>query len=476
MKKKKYGSRIFAALTASLIFLNSMTAIAAEPPEKVTQDPKWSDAFALMDYVYDNCYQFAENDAGNWEWLDVADVSSELPYFKEGMRLASAPKEQAYSAFIDENNGTKPAFHEDNHGEAENALTGDAANSYSNFYDAGVALAGSVKTATGTKYIDDIVGTWDSFWEEYDKLFWDKITNGEIIVVESAGNAPDTASMNPGTYWVLEADMARYSDVVGDENAVWNSWEENGLWEAHNGGPDIERSELLSCLNLVTSAYNTLLETLHEGTKGTQPSAPATSLTPSEKKEEKDSSSSTKESASETAVEEAPAPVIVNEVVFSNGAKKQSSLEGVYGNTFVSGAVYQDEQNKIKQAADLTNEEIQAGTTVKYYICNSLDKTMNEKLSKEVTAQGYRTLGVMKNDLYKMKKSDIRLIKTTSETLTVVLGVPSYLKNGQYDFVIFCYDENGNLVELKDTDMDNSTITVQARNFGYWAVGYKNKQ
>lgn len=458
MKKKKTGSRICAALTASIIFLNSITVIAAEPPEQAAS-PKWSDAFALMDYVGENCYEL---EGSNWEWIDKDDVSSELPYHKEGMLLASAPKEKSYAAYI-EGNG---AFAEDNHGDADDALTGEAASQYDAFYTAGIALVDSVKTATGTKYIDDIVGTWDSFWTEKDAPLWEKVESGQIIVVDTAADAPDTASMSPGTYWVLDSDLTQYGNIVGDENSVWKSWDENGSWEAHDGGPDIDRSDLQDCISLVTSAYNTLLGNLHEGTKSSQTSEPKSSLTPAA--EENVGTSSI--------AEESPAPAPANEVLFSNGARSQSTLEGVYGNTFVSGAIYQDAQAKIKQAAGLTNEEIQAGTVVKYYICSSLNKEMNKKMSQDVAAQGYRLLGVMKNDLYRLNHGDIRSIKTTSETLTVVLGVPSHLKNGQYDFVIFCYDENGNLVTMKDTDTDNATITVQARNFGYWAVGYQNKQ
>lgn len=471
MKKKKTGSRICAALAASIIFLNSITVTAAESPEQATS-PTWKDAFALMEYVGENCYKL---EGSNWEWIDKDDVSSELPYYKEGMLLASAPKEKTYAAFVEENG----AFAETNHGEENDTLQGDAASEYNAFYDAGVALVNSIKTATGTKYINDIVGTWDSFWSEKDEPLWKKVESGQIIVVATAADAPDTASMNPGTYWVLDADLTQYGNIVDDEDSVWKAWEENDSWEAHNGGPDIDRSEMQNCISLVTSAYNTLLGSLHEGTKGSQVSRPEPSLTPAaEEKTPAEGENPAEENAGalSSTVEESPAPAPANEVLFSNGAKSQSTLEGVYGNTFVSGAIYQDAQAKIKQAAGLTNEEIQAGTVIKYYICSSLNKEMNKKMSQDVAAQGYRLLGVMKNDLYRLNHGDIRSIKTTSETLTVVLGVPSHLKNGQYDFVIFCYDENGNLVTMKDTDTDNATITVQARNFGYWAVGYQNKQ
>lgn len=97
-------------------------------------------------------------------------------------------------------------------------------------------------------------------------------------------------------------------------------------------------------------------------------------------------------------------------------------------------------------------------------------------MSQAVSVQGYRLLGIMNNDLYKLNKSGIHLIKTTSEPLTVMIGVPSYLRNGQYDFSIFCYDEYGNLIVMDDIDTDKATITVQAKSFGYWAVGYRNKK
>ncbi len=455
MKKKKTSCRILAVITASVMFLSNITATAATAPSQAGS-PTWQDVFDLMEYVGTNCYEIVDGDS----WLDMDDVTGELPYFKQGTLLASTTKEQAYAALV-EGNG---AFAEDKHGEGTASLDGDAASGYAGFYAAGIALVNSVKTATGTKYIDDIAGTLDSFWTEKNDPIWKKVEGGQIIVVSSEDEAPDTASMEQGTYWVLESDLDTYGSATESVSSTCESWDNQGLWTAHNGGPDIVRADLENMISTVTSAYNTLLGQLHEGTKVSQ--SPVSSLTAV------DTSSSGKSSQTE----EPKAPVIVNEVTFSNGTKSQSSLEGVYGNTFVAGAIYNDEQTIIKQAAGLTDEEIQNGVVVKYYICNSLNKTMNEKLSQAVSAQGYRLLGVMKNDLYRLNKGDINLIKTTSEALTVVLGVPSHLKGGQYEFVIFCYDENGNLTTLKDVDTDKSTITVQAKSFGYWAIGYQNKQ
>lgn len=438
-----------------MMLFSSITVIAAAPPEQADQ-PKWKDVFDLMEYVGANYYEQDLEDQ-----LDLDDVSSELPYYKAGSLIGSARKEQAYAAYI-EGDGIFSEENCNDDGDAE--LEGDAAECYNDFYAAGIDLVDSLKTATGEKYIDDIIGIWDNFWLEYSDPLWEKVENGEIIVVSSEADAPDTASMVPGTYWVLESDLDAFGRVVDYDTSEWKIWDDQNLWEAHNGGPDILRSDLQNCINTVTSAYNTLFDRLHEGTKGSQTSETEKPLT------------SAAEEVSASAAEESPAPVAVNEVTGSNGAKSKSSLEGIYCNTFVSGAVYKDEQEKIKQAAGLTKEETEAGTVIKYYICSSLDKAVNEKLSRDVSGQGYQLLGIMKNDLYKLNKGEINLIKTTSEPLTVILGVPSRLKSDQYEFAVFCYDENGNLVVMKDTDTDKSTITVQAGSFGYWAVGYQNKQ
>lgn len=433
------------------MLLSNITVIAAgEVPAKNTNDPTWHDVFALQEYVGTNCYDLVDKDS----WMNVDDVSNYLPYYKQGTLLASATKEQAYSACVDDG-----FSEEDCKGKGEDdSLSNDAIAKYGSLYDAGIALVNSVKTATGEKYTDDISPQLNSFWEEKDKLLWQKVDTGQIIAVSFENEAPDTASMEQGTYWVLESDLDTYGDITSEASSTCESWE--NLWSSGlDGMPDISRSEMQNVLNTVTSAYNTLLGKLHEGTKSSK--EPVSSLTAAN---------------TDSQAEEPQDPVIVNEVTFSNGAKSQSSLDGVYGNTFVAGAIYNDDQTQIKQAAGLTEEEIKSGVVVKYYICNSLNKTMNEKLSQAVSAQGYRILGVMKNDLYRLNKGDISLIKSTSETLTVILGVPSHLKSDSYEFVVFCYDENGNLTALKDIDTDKSTITVQAKSFGYWAIGYQKKQ
>ncbi len=466
MKPKKMSRRLLAAVLMSVMLFSSATVFAADKPSKNDSAPTWGDVFGIIDYVAEAVY--ARYDRGELDYAD--DVDKEKHYREPGTLLVSVPKEQAYARFI-ENDGV---YAGDGvwENDPETELTGDAKSSYGSFYDAGMAFVDSVTTADGKYYVDDIIGTYDDFWTGKDEPLWKKVEGGQIISVASEDEAPDVTTMSKGTYWVLESDLDDYVAAIESATDVSDTWE--GKWEADNGSSTVERTEVQQCITTVTNAYNTLLGKLHEGTKQTVPSADSSestdSLTPAE--------SGPASSGNESRSEEEAAPVIVNEVTFSTGAKAQSSLNGVYvpGSNFVAGCIYQGEPAQISQAVGLSEAEINRGVVVKYYICNSMNKTINAILSQNVSGQGYKVLGVMNNDLYRLDNGSIRKIRTTAGALTVVLGIPENLRNEQYEFVIMCYDENGNLVTMQDTDTDKATITVKSMNFGYWAIGYRTKK
>lgn len=460
MKKRKTGKRILSIIIAFVMLLSSMTVLAVERPSKNAGTPTWGDVWAIQEYVGEQIYSLTEEEGGN-ELSFEDDPAGEAAYRKSGLKMVAVSLETAYAADCSERYFNNPP--ED--AEDSTELTGDQASNYSTLYDAGMAMVDGIVIATGTKYIDDIVSDYDGFWDNYDTPLRNRIDAGQIVVVDIANDevAPDITTMDQGTYWVDLADMETYDNAVAAQESTQNSWE----WEGHNGGPDILRTEMQGVISALTSAYNTLISKLHEGTKVT--AVPAEDLKPAENlKMVSKSSSSSKQ-------EEETAPVLVNEVLFSTGTKKQSSIEGVYGQTFVAGTIFNDEQAKIRQAAGLSEEEIKGGVAIKYYICNSINKKINEKLSDVVTGQGYKVLGIMNCDLYKLNKGEIAKIKTTAEALTVTIGVPEKLRNEKYEFVVMCYDEGGNLVTMQDLDTDKNTITVQTNSFGQWAIGYKAK-
>lgn len=457
MKKKNFGRRVMAAVIVLTMLLGSMTAFAAEKPSK-SDAPTWQDVYDLMDYVDENFY----SDDDSYEFLDIEDLSAEAPYFEQGKVLASSLKEQAYAMLVEDGTFDNP---DGSKGDVTDLLTGDAYNKYSDLYDAGTALVESLTTATGEKYIEDIDPLLTEFWENYNASLDAKLESGQIKEIDIANGeaAPDTATMEKGTYWIDSADLTAYWTKMETTYPVADGWENK--WEAHNGGPDIERSEIQWVLNVLTEAYNTLCGKLHEGTKTNENPADEKTVEKIETVEPK---------AEEKAAPE-PEPVLINQVINSTGAKSLSKIEGVYGKVCVSGAVYTNDQAAIKQAAGLTEAEIKNGAVVKYYICESLNKNMNQMLAKSLADNGYKSVCIMNNDLYKLNKGVITKIKTTGEALTVLIGVPENLRNDKYEFVVMCYDESGKLVILPDLDTDKATITVQANNFGYWAVGYRVK-
>lgn len=442
------------AAAAAMLF-SSITAYAAAPEKK--SSPKWADVFELMDYVGQEVYEknpeFEEN------------VSNASPQREPGTLLAGLAEEQAYAAYV-EGDG---AFAEKNHQDGETELDNSLKDTYNSFYDAAMALVNSVTQASGTKYVDDIMPSYDDFWTNNDEPLNAKLESGKIIAVETEDEAPDETSMNKGTYWVLQSDLDEYFAALDRATAKSNNWD----WDDDTGF-NSTREEVLECIQIVTEAYNTLIGKIHEGTMET--AAPDESL--------KEVSSMPDESLKEVSSmmaasykeEEPETPAVVNEVSYTEGAKKQSTLDGVYCSNFAMGTIYTDEPQKIKQAAGLSQEEIEDGYIIKYFICTSRNEEMNKMLSETVAGQGYKVLGIMNNDLYKLGKGNVTKLKSVGESLTVVLGIPENLRGDQYEFVVMCYDENGALVVMPDLDSDKATITVQAKHFGYWAVGYRQKQ
>lgn len=449
MKQTKI-SRLLAAVAAVVMLFSSMTVLADAPSKADT--PTWQDVFDMLEYVGENVYDKDPD--------FVNDVSEESPYKKEGTLLGDAGKEQAYCAFV-EGSGVFAPDNLGDDGEAE--LEGDAASKYGDFYDAAIALIGSVQEASGTKYVDDIMGEYDSFWETYDKSIWDGVDSGQIITVDSAEDAPDTATMKKGTYWVLGSDLETYGSAVETVSNTSNNWQ----W-GEKGPSNFTRSDVQQCIASVKAAYNTLLGQLHEGEIASKSGKSSKKL-----KTASYVSDSSEDSQPE---EETPAPPPANEVTFSGGVKRQTSLAGEYCQTCMAGVIHTDGQEKIRQAAGLSEKEIADGAVIKCFICNSRNQAMNEILTKTGSAQGYKVWGVINCDLYKLYKGSVTPIRKTGEALTVVLGVPEKLRNDQYEFAVICYDENGNLVMMPDMDTDNATITVQAESFGAWAVLYRTRK
>lgn len=471
MKKKKLGRRIMAAAIVATLLPASMTVSAATVPTELTNLEKSEDNVGVLWGYVDSLMDGASTIYTNTNTT----LAEEKKYFEKESNLVPSNKLEA----------------------AEQAL-GTAEQDFQNNFDAAkqavIDLYNTTVEADGTCYIsDDMWAREEAVWNKVDAID-KKLKNDTIIRVENGETEPDVSTMDSGTGWVSGTDVDAfwnaieqqrntikdYKDNFGDEQ--YEDWKTftihlgrtDGNWDEEKA--TVPASTFESYVSGIESAYNEFCGKIHEGTKKTETPSTEQSAASDEITEKKTEQRAEANPKQEPKQEQEPEPVPVNQVVASSGVKNLSKIDGVYGNAGVCGVIYANEQAAIKQAAGLTETEIKNGAVVKYYVCKCLNKKMNQMLEKSLTDNGYKLICTMNNDLYKLHKGEVIKIRTTSEALTVLIGVPEHLRNDKYEFVIMCYDESGNLVILPDLDTDKATITVQSTHFGYWAVGYKEKR
>ncbi len=452
MKKKTTICRLLSVAAAVLMLLSGVPVFAASKPLLADNLQNDDDGWTALDQYMTALVRLMESD--EFCTIDTGNMTLDdaQKYYKNGTLLAPHAKMTA----VDEGWN----------------FNGDDFDAQYNLVE---ELDESIVEATGSHYIDD------SLFEK-ESAVWDKIGAVDskiaadmIMLVADGEEAPDESTMDQGTYYVAENDVDAFWNAVESANGSMDVYRNGDDWKKvtiYPGGGDsydacdILRNDFEAYISNLESAYNTLLGALHEGTRET--------VVPVEKLEEAGQDS---DSVGNAPVKEEPKeePMAVNQVIYSDGSKQLSSMEGVYIKPFMDGVICRDEKSAIYQAAGISREEMESGVVLKYYICNSANKLMNEKLSKAAAESGLQTLGVLNNDLYKLYKGQITKLKSVNEAVTVVLGVPEDLRSDKYEFTVMCYDEKGALVVMQDTDSDSATITVPANVFGYWAVGYRLK-
>lgn len=456
MKKKKIYGGICAATLTAIMSLQCMTVLAVDAPSGMDELEESEEGWeALWGYMDEVC-----GDPNIIICDEKTSLSEAKKYFESGAYLVP------YSKVAD----------------VEKADQDDG--SWDSVKDAVKAVYENSETADGSYCIsEDMTDQEVAMWDKIEEM-QTKCDDGDILIVSQDETQPDVSEMDPGTYWCTESEWESFwAGVDNAEDNVKNyrnysgeewEWKEFEIY-TYDGADDPERfmdvpkSAFQNYVSGLEEAYNNLVDILREGTKETASSESGSSRSKKLKRVSRSASDFSEKQ------EEESAPVLVNEVTYANGTKQQSSIEGIYSRTFAAGTIFNDDQSKIKQAAGLSEEEIKDGARVKYYICTSLNKDMNQMLSDTVGGQGYQVLGVMNCDLYKLYRGETTKIRTMKEALTVTIGVPDHLRSDKYEFVVFCYDESGHFVIMPDLDTDVNTITIQAGTFGYWAVGYKIK-
>ncbi len=178
-------------------------------------------------------------------------------------------------------------------------------------------------------------------------------------------------------------------------------------------------------------------------------------------------SSSSSSSSSETAT------VTAKNTVALGGKVVKSTVGGVFAGTVVNGTAVLSPVASVAAAAGLSQADVDAGTNVRFYVCNSTDKEAKAALQSAAAAAGKNLAGYLNVDMYTItKKGTVTSIKNAMEPITLTFALPGRIAKAENNVSILCIDKDGKTVEMKDTDTDARTLTVEASVFGVYAIVY----
>lgn len=189
--------------------------------------------------------------------------------------------------------------------------------------------------------------------------------------------------------------------------------------------------------------------------------APAPTPAPAEEKKEEAPKKS----------EPTPEPVVEKKndtVQMAGGKSVTSTVGGVYSASGVAGTAVITPKAAIQLAIGVT----EPGTNISFYVCDT-KPAKNPALNDAVGASGKKVATFLRADMYAISKDGkVSPVRSSSELVTLLFGVPSGLRSNGNSFSIICIDKEGKTVVFEDTDSDPNTITINANVFGAYAVVY----
>lgn len=182
------------------------------------------------------------------------------------------------------------------------------------------------------------------------------------------------------------------------------------------------------------------------------------------------SGNSASSSSSGSSSEEAA--TVSKDTVTIGGKAVKSTVGGIFTASAVNGTVVTTPAASVAAAAGLSQADIDAGTNVRFYVCDSINKEAKAALKSVAEAAGKNVAAYINVDLYTItKKGVVTAIRNTTEPVTMVFGVPSRIaKVGNVS--VMCIDTNGKAVVMEDKDTDPKTLTIDTNVFGVYAIVY----
>ena len=160
-------------------------------------------------------------------------------------------------------------------------------------------------------------------------------------------------------------------------------------------------------------------------------------------------------------------------VTTASGEAVKTEIPGVYEFTSLSGAAVSTSRADVKKAIGLSEEEIAAGTNASIFMTDFVAKEDREMLTNAAVNNGKTVLSMVVSDMYSITKDGkITKLHNSKEPVSIMFGIPKHAVDANKAYSVLCVTADGKVVELKDTDNDPSTLTVDTTVFGKYVIVY----
>ena len=236
--------KVLAAVVCMAMLFGSVSVFAAEGAPAKATEPTWGDVWDFQEYMDEQLWSHIDwDDVESSGYIFADDEEEQNEYIKRrpaGMIIVRGDLDGIYSDLV------QPYYDEDEKNEnadytlheRDDLLTGVFLTNYSAFYDAGIDLLDSLRTATGECYIDDIMDTLLTLEAQY-AAFWEK----GIIQIEEGDEIPE------GEEWIYRSAYVLLEEEHNDiYNNYWPQTDED--WDS------LTKAQVQELVTLFTTALN----------------------------------------------------------------------------------------------------------------------------------------------------------------------------------------------------------------------------
>lgn len=183
------------------------------------------------------------------------------------------------------------------------------------------------------------------------------------------------------------------------------------------------------------------------------------------------SSSSSSSSSSGSSAAESIAAATASMAIPTGNRAGASTIGGINVATSMNSFAVTTPAASVAASVGLSEADVAAGTNVRFYICNSLDREMKDALKSAAEASGKKVVSYITADMYTITKAGVvTKIRNAAAPVTMTFGLPGSLAKTGNSYSVMCLNSDGKSVVFEDADTNNATLTINATAFGTYAV------